>query len=71
MSLRAAVDCGSLSPPANGVVVVGTTTLGSVATYTCNPSFVLLGGTQSIECQENGNWSGETPTCEGDYSHLV
>ena len=62
---RAAVDCRVLLPPANGFVVVGTTTLGSMATYSCDPSFRIV-GTDSRECQEDGTWSGETPTCEGD-----
>jgi hypothetical protein len=57
------VDCGVLFPPANGIVVVGTTTLGSVATYSCDPSLRIV-GTDSRDCQEDGTWSGETPTCE-------
>ena len=61
----AAVDCGVLDSPISGNVVVGTTTLGSVATYTCSSSFRLV-GMDSRQCQENGTWSGEIPTCEGD-----
>ena len=61
-----AVDCGLLPDPVNGMVSVGGggTTLGSLADYTCNPSYRLV-GTDSRQCQENGTWSGEAPTCEG------
>ena len=52
-----------LVPPTNGNVIVGVTTLGAMATYTCNPSYRLV-GMDSRQCQENGQWSGEAPTCE-------
>ena len=60
-----AVDCRALVAPGNGNVFVGTTTLGSLATYSCDPSFRLV-GMESRLCQENGTWSGEIPTCEGN-----
>ena len=64
VSYSAAVNCGRLNAPGNGVIVVRDTTLGAVAIYTCDPSFRLV-GVESRVCQENGSWSGETPICEG------
>ena len=56
------VDCGSLSFPANGEVMVQETTFGFTATYTCNPGFVLFGFSARV-CQITGDWSGDEPTC--------
>ena len=63
-----AVDCGDLMEPANGAVNLSEGSLvGADATYTCDPSFRLI-GTTSRTCQQNGSWSGEAPVCEGDYT---
>ena len=59
------IDCGILESPQNGIVVVDMTTLGAVATYTCNASYRLV-GMESRRCEENGQWSEVAPTCEGD-----
>ena len=62
-----AVDCGTLSEPANGGIDLSNGTLaGAVAIYTCDPSFRLI-GVEFRLCQENGSWSGEAPICEGNY----
>ena len=61
-----AVDCGSLPNPANGQVILTTTTVGSIAIYDCNEGFGLL-GTSTRTCQPNGNWSDEAPTCEREH----
>ena len=57
-------DCGELDDPNNGQVSLNGTTLGSIATYTCDTGFDLIGDMERI-CQANGNWSGNEPTCEG------
>ena len=41
---------------------MGEITLGSVATYSCNDSFMLT-GTSTRTCQADGTWSGDNPTC--------
>ena len=64
--LYSAVNCSSLDAPDNGDVMVGMTTFESVATYSCDPSFRLIGVTTRT-CQLNGSWSGEIPVCEGNY----
>ena len=52
--------------PVNGTVDASQgSLLDAVATYSCDPSFTLV-GLSSRQCQENGMWSGEPPTCEGN-----
>ena len=58
------VDCGSLASPTNGQVSLTTTTFGSTATYECDTGFNLIGDMERT-CQENGQWTGGAPTCEG------
>ena len=59
------MDCGPLDPPANGMVnTMRGTTLGNVATYTCDTAsgFVRVGMLLRV-CQLNGQWSGSASTC--------
>ena len=60
------VDCGNLMDPANGAVSLTTTTYNSVATYSCNDGYTLVGDT-SRTCLDDGSWSGTAPTCTGMY----
>ena len=57
-----AIECPSLSPPANGQVVVSGLRPGDEADYSCNPGFHLRGA-ESRTCQVNGEWSNEAPSC--------
>ena len=48
--------------------------LGSVATFSCNVGFVLVGQTTRV-CEDTnggtvatGTWNGSVPTCEGEFS---
>ena len=56
------VDCGSLQSPSNGDVTYTATTVGSVATYTCNAGYEL-NGVSVRACQIDGTWSGSQPSC--------
>ena len=57
-----AIDCGSLDQPIGGSVATVSTTLSSVATYSCGTGYKLSGnGTR--QCQPDGNWSGDMPQC--------
>ena len=59
------IDCGFLVPPKNGDINFSQGTgFGSVATYTCDSPFQLMGEATRV-CQESGVWSGEAPSCEG------
>ena len=63
------VDCGDLDDPMNGRVSLDETVFESIATYTCDPGFVLVGNMERI-CQADGTWSGTEPTCEGQSSKM-
>lgn len=58
-----APQCPSLTAPPNGFVSVTGTVSGSVATYSCQRGFSLV-GSQRRTCRDNGVWSGVTPLCQ-------
>ena len=60
------VVCPSLSLT-NGMVSYSDPTLGvgSVATYTCNQNYVLVGDSRHSTCQSDGTWSSSGPFCAG------
>jgi len=60
-----AVDCDTLTDPANGQVShTAGTTFGQPATYSCDTGYNLVGDSNRT-CQATGRWSGNTPTCQG------
>ncbi len=58
------VNCGILTPPIFGAVVLNQTSLGAVAVYACLRGYQLLGNS-SRTCQANGEWSDGAPLCKG------
>ena len=58
-----AVDCEALPIPTNGQVSLNATVLGSMANYSCDPGYSLV-GTPTRVCQEDGTWFGSA-TCQG------
>ena len=61
--LSTAVDCDTLSDPANGQVSTTGTTFGETATYSCNTGYDLVGDSTRT-CGAAGNWSGSAPICQ-------
>ena len=62
------VDCGNLTDPDNGVVTLSGTTEGDTANYSCIVGYELNDNdTSQRTCGLNGTWSGEEPTCIGEY----
>ena len=60
-----AVNCGTLTNPANGRVThTAATTFGKTATYGCNTGYNRVGGSTRT-CQATGVWSDSAPTCQG------
>lgn len=57
------VDCGMPPQLENGSVAVTGTTLGSLATFTCDRGYSLT-GEQVHACLADGNWSEEVPRCK-------
>ena len=62
-SFQTAVDCGTLTNPANGQVTTTGTTFGQNATYSCNTGYNLV-GSSTRTCQATESWSGSVPTCQ-------
>ena len=69
---HAVVDCESdpLTNPTNGIVTTFSgTTFMMMATYTCNPGYIVSGTTSNTAtrtCQSNALWSGSVPVCDGE-----
>jgi CUB/sushi domain-containing protein len=57
------VSCGSLTHPDNGRVEYSDSIVGSVAVYYCDNSYAI-NGLRTRACQSNGQWTGQTPTCD-------
>ncbi|KFM61407.1 CUB and sushi domain-containing protein 3, partial [Stegodyphus mimosarum] len=59
------VDCGRVQPLLRGEVQYsnGTTYLSSMAIYSCNSGFRMI-GTRVRHCTESGKWSDNAPKCE-------
>ena len=62
------VTCLPLTSPDNGSIECslgddGTSIEGSSCIYICDEGFEIS-GTIIRECQSNGSWSGDEPTCE-------
>ena len=58
----AVIDCDTLSPPMNGSVTIRGMGVGSMASYSCNVGFTLS-ERSTRECNDDGNWTGQAPTC--------
>ena len=65
MSVCAAVDCEILTDPNNGDVMFTTTTYLSIANYTCDTGYNLVGVNQRT-CTAAGTWSDGEPTCQSE-----
>ena len=63
------VLCSNLSSPANGYVTVEGTTEGSVANYSCEQGYRLLGMDQRT-CLQNAQWSGTESLCVDSISEF-
>lgn len=52
-------------PPqiSGGIVTVSGRRTGSIATYSCEPGFILFGSNE-LKCGLGGEWSGKAPTCK-------
>lgn len=59
--------CPNLTDPANGTVVVESLRVGSIANYSCDIGFKLV-GPSSLECEPRGRWSDVEPVCESEYA---
>ena len=74
-----AVYCPALTPPDNGTVSISSgvnyLSVGSTATYSCDPGYTLLGSTTRT-CEDPdrdsvGTWTGSMPNCQGNNSQFI
>ena len=59
-----AKNCGALPNPNNGEVTYSDTTYQSVATYSCDAGFELVGD-RTRTCSAEETWTGSQPECSG------
>ena len=58
------LDCGQPRPPTNGSVTTPEgSSEGSVAVFTCDNGFKLV-GTGTVACLSTGRWSQSSPICQ-------
>ena len=69
-SLSTIVRCSNLPDPSNGRVNQRGNKPGDRASYTCNSGYELQGDSARI-CQNNGQWSGDAPTCEREGKTIL
>ena len=63
----AAVDCGPLSNPGNGQVMIPSgSTFTSTATYSCAIGYIL-NGVMTRTCGDGGIWTSNEPTCDRKF----
>ena len=55
--------CEELQNPTNGQVSMTGQSIGSIATYTCDSGYELIG--DDTRTCEDGVWTGQEPTCIG------
>ena len=66
----AGVVCGNLDRPRFGRVVMTGITFGSVATYSCQIGYRLV-GESTRTCQANRQWSGVAPVCKSEQAKKI
>lgn len=60
-------DCSVLPNPPNGQVTQNSTSVGSIARYSCDKGFEL-NGAEERECLGDGNWSEREPSCDSKHT---
>lgn len=65
------VDCGQPKTIANGdfQLINSTTNYLSVAQYTCNENYTLVGNNNKMICSHTNRWTGKEPHCTCKYTH--
>ena len=62
--------CNPLTDPTSGQVIVNERFVGSVATYSCDVGFELVGN-ETRTCQSGSTWSGAEPSCRGTIKYRI
>ena len=67
MSACPEVLCPPLVNPSNGLVTFESLLVDSVATYSCDLEFLLIGMEQRTCLHPSGIWSGSEPSCQSTF----
>ncbi|KAJ8013388.1 hypothetical protein DPEC_G00052750 [Dallia pectoralis] len=55
------------SPPNSDVVGMDLPLYGFTLLYSCQPGFILSGGSEHRVCRSDGSWTGKVPICRGGH----
>ena len=62
--------CSPLMTPLNGHINYNSTTFSSLAYYSCNIGYKII-GTNVLQCVEEGLWNNTPPTCQGIFGFKI
>ncbi len=71
VSFYSEISCDRLTNPLNGQVQFSSSSIGSIATYTCNNGYNLVGSIHQRICRPDGEWSGEEPRCASKWIIII
>ena len=60
------INCEPLQDPLNGHMQVSGNRPGAVASYVCNPGFILIGHFRR-SCELDGTFLGQAPICRREF----
>ena len=66
-----AINCGEPVSITNGDVSYSSTIVDSLATYSCNNGYTLVGDSDTVKCTNSGEWEGSIPACIGTLQFLA
>lgn len=70
MCLSSAHSCKQpKTPPHANVLGMDLPSFGYTLLYSCQPGFVLTGGSEHRVCRTDGSWTGKVPVCRGNQSN--
>ncbi len=70
ISSNAAHSCKQpKTPPHANVLGMDLPSFGYTLLYSCQPGFLLTGGTEHRACRSDGSWTGKVPVCRGTQSN--
>ena len=61
------VFCPVISAPVNGKITSCYTVVKGACTFECNNGYIMSSGDMVQTCNPDGQWSGSTPVCNGEY----
>ena len=64
------ITCDPPFVPKNGIARVKRKSFyGSLVSFSCDPGYILE-GSNSLRCQDDGNWNGTEPVCKRQFQYV-